>query len=183
MYITNAGKEDRRDMGHHIRTKGHPYSHLSIDHNEVQKQLKSDLSEYVKEYYEDTSVVSVESESRIELPHVDKVRSIDVAVHTNDIHGDFYKGIAFEIKVVNSSEAQQKGTKQLADYLVAGYYPILVSPMRLYLLETRYTPSLEWTTEAIRASYLEIIDDDPYRFYLKEDWIPIRNGLDNFFPR
>ncbi|WP_226041314.1 hypothetical protein [Natrinema sp. DC36] len=160
---------------------GDDYPHIRSNHKMIQKKLKERLCDYVEVYYENPSTVSVGTERWISPPQSGKRRKIDVVIDIKDTVSEDLKGIAFEIKSQSSSGMQKEAINQLYDYSIAGYSHVLVAPKWLYLRETRYNPSLEWTIKPIKASYLEIIDDDPYRFALQEDRISVENSLAEFF--
>lgn len=137
-------------------------SQTVYDHDQIKLSLRDQLlsfSELVDNGWK------IESEKHIEPPVKTGSRRIDVAIQTDQAH---QKGYAFEIKTINADGYFLH--RQLRDYLIAGFQPILVAPRSMIDRTVPGKPvPFEWILDFLGAGFAVMEDEDQFNLELEEN--------------
>jgi hypothetical protein len=131
------------------------------NHKQIKESLKQQLDNFSSGVGNDWSI---KTEMKINLPVRGGSRFIDVAVQTNQSNQE---GYAFEIKTINADRYFLH--RQLRDYLISGFQPILIAPKSLVEKTIPGKPvPIDWILDFLGVSFVIVEGDDQIGFELEE---------------
>jgi len=144
-------------------------------HDDIQTNLKRRIQWYADSREEDWRV---RTEHCVDPPTVVSSRRADIAILT---HEPAKMDYAFEIKT--EGWTGQVLVHQVRDYLLAGYMPLVVAPedISTKTLNAEAQCSLGWLLQFLSTSVVIPIYSDGTSFNLREDRLPLKDPLRDFF--